>query len=76
MLRLHKMKKTCLAAGLLMYALSVCAQTEIDTAAVRAELNDIYKRDQKTRTGSDSAQFIAYIDSCNLAQVEALIAKY
>ncbi len=48
----------------------------IDTAAVVAELEAIYDRDQKTRSGRDSAAFIAYIDSCNLAQVKHLIDRY
>jgi hypothetical protein len=52
------------------------AQTTIDTAAIKSELNAILDRDQKTRTGSDSAAFMHYIDSCNLVQVEKLIAKY
>ncbi len=52
------------------------AQTAMDTSAVKAELDAIFKRDQKTRTGSDSAAFVAFIDSCNLAQVEAIVQKY
>lgn len=54
----------------------VFAQTTIDTAAIKKELSAIFDRDQKTRTGSDSAEFADYIDSCNLVQVESLIAKY
>ena len=50
--------------------------TTIDTTAIKNELNAILDRDQKTRTGRDSAAFIHYIDSCNLVQVEKLIAKY
>lgn len=52
------------------------AQTAIDTTAIKKELSVILDRDQKTRTGRDSAAFVDYIDSCNLAQVESLIAKY
>jgi len=52
------------------------AQTKIDTAAIKNELNAILDRDQKTRAHGDSAQFMSYIDSCNLVQVEALINKY
>jgi hypothetical protein len=54
----------------------VCAQTTLDTTAVKAELKAIFERDQKTRTGADSAAFVNYIDSCNQVQVKALIAKY
>lgn len=48
----------------------------IDTAAIKAELNAILDRDQKTRKGSDSTAFRSYLDSCNLVQVEKLISKY
>jgi hypothetical protein len=47
-----------------------------DTSAIKAGLLAIRERDQKTRTGKDSAVFMSYIDSCNLAEVEPLIAKY
>ena len=52
------------------------AQTTIDTAAIKNQLSAILERDQKTRTGKDSANFVNYIDSCNLVQVENLITKY
>jgi len=52
------------------------AQTESEIKAIKSELAEIRKRDQKTRTNGDSLEYIAYIDSCNLAQVERLIAKY
>lgn len=52
------------------------AQSGFDTLAIQKELADILVRDQKTRTGADSAQFMHYIDSCNLVQVEAIIAKH
>ncbi len=54
----------------------VHAQTSFDTIAVKAELKAIFERDQKTRKGTDSVAFINYIDSCNQAQVTALIDKY
>lgn len=54
----------------------VFAQATIDTTAIKKELSAIFDRDQKTRTGSDSAKFMNYIDSCNLVRVESLIAKY
>jgi hypothetical protein len=49
-------------------------QQPADTAAIKTELLAIRDRDQKTRTGRDSAAFADYIDSCNLVQVEKLIA--
>lgn len=52
------------------------AQTTIDTLAIQTELHAIYDRDQKTRTGADSASFMHYIDSCNLVQVKILLDKY
>lgn len=66
---------------LLLLLLFICtqpafAQTPFDTTAAKAELKAIYERDQKTRKSSDSTAFVNYIDSCNLVQVKALIAKY
>jgi hypothetical protein len=58
------------------FAEALFAQSRVDTAAIRNELSAILERDQKTRAHGDSAQFISYIDSCNLMQVEKLIAKY
>ncbi len=55
---------------------SLFAQTSIDTTGIRNTLEEILNRDQKTRTGKDSAAFMRYIDSTNLVQVELLIAKY
>lgn len=55
---------------------SSSAQTTIDTLSIQAELHAIYERDQKTRTGADSASFMQYIDSCNLVQVKMLLDKY
>lgn len=52
------------------------AQSTIDTLAIQTELHAIFERDQKTRTGADSASFMHYIDSCNLVQIEAIISKY
>jgi|SRR6185369_8536566 len=47
-----------------------------DTIAIKKQLELILDRDQKTRTRGDSIAFMEYIDSSNLVQVEALIAKY
>jgi hypothetical protein len=43
---------------------------------IKKELSAIWDRDQKTRTGADSAAFMSYIDSCLQVEVEMLIAKY
>jgi hypothetical protein len=47
-----------------------------DLTAIKKELSVLWDRDQKTRASGDSTAFMQYIDSCNLAQVEFLIAKY
>lgn len=52
------------------------AQDYTDTLAIKKQLEIILDRDQKTRTGGDSAAFMQFIDSTNLVQVESLIAKY
>lgn len=62
-----------LMLGLCNYSI---AQTAIDTLAIQTELHAIFERDQKTRTGADSASFMHYIDSCNLVQVKLLLDKY
>jgi hypothetical protein len=69
------MKKLYLLLVLL-FGQQAFAQKTLDTTAVKAELKAIFERDQKTRTGADSAAFVNYIDSCNQVQVKALIAKY
>jgi hypothetical protein len=53
----------------------ISAQT-LDTSAIKTQLEFIYERDQKTRAKGDSTQFMPFIDSCNLAQVEAIIARH
>lgn len=55
---------------------TIISQTVVDTTAIKNQLAQIKERDQKTRRGTDSAQFMQYIDSCNLVQVEALISQY
>lgn len=52
------------------------AQTFFDTTSVIKQLESIRDRDQKTRTGRDSVEYMRYLDSCNLAQMETLIFKY
>jgi len=47
-----------------------------DIPAIKKELQAIYERDQKTRTGADSTDFMEYIDSCNQVQVIAIIERY
>jgi hypothetical protein len=70
------LQKLNLATALLFIFGIGFAQPAADTAAIKKQLESIRQRDQKTRTGSDSTQFVAYIDSCNLVQVELLIAQY
>jgi hypothetical protein len=52
------------------------SQSGADTIAIKKQLEEIRDRDQKTRTGRDSAAFMQFIDSINLQQVELLIKKY
>lgn len=52
------------------------SQGKTDTASLKEQLSGIYDRDQKTRTKNDSVQFMQWIDSLNLIQVEAIIARY
>lgn len=52
------------------------AQSGFDTLAIQTELRAILERDQKTRTGADSASFMQFIDSTNLVRVEAILAQY
>src|SRR5262245_22426742 len=70
------MKRIILFLLLLIFASNSFAQNNVDTVAIKQQLSIIYDRDQKTRTGADSANFIEYIDSTNLVQVETLIKKY
>lgn len=52
------------------------AQTSYDTTAVIKQLDIIRDRDQKTRMGRDSIEYMRYLDSCNLVQIESLISQY
>jgi hypothetical protein len=47
-----------------------------DAMRIKQEFIDVYERDQKTRSGSDSAQYMNYIDSINLIFVERMIRRY
>lgn len=51
-------------------------QMPVDTIALKDELNNILVRDQRTRRNGDSTAYMQYIDSCNLVQVERIIATY
>jgi hypothetical protein len=62
----------CIAVSACVYA----QKQPADTASIKAALQIIRDRDQKTRTGRDSAEFMSYIDSCNLIPIEKLIAEY
>lgn len=55
---------------------SEIVKDNFDRTALKKELKAIYERDQKTRKGTDSAAYMGYIDSSNLARIEPLIAKY
>ncbi len=55
---------------------SEIVRDNFDRTALKKELKAIYERDQKTRKGTDSAAYMGYIDSSNLARIEPLIAKY
>jgi hypothetical protein len=55
---------------------SEMVKDHLDLLAIKKELKAIFDRDQKTRTGADSATFMHYIDSCNQVEVKSLIAKY
>lgn len=48
----------------------------VDLPTIKKDLAAIFERDQKTRSSGDSTQFMRYIDSCNLAQVEPLISRF
>jgi len=69
-------KKKLIVLLFLICWINSTAQTVIDTIAIQSELHAIFERDQKTRTGADSAAFMHYIDSCNLVQVKVLLEKY
>ncbi len=56
--------------------LDISAQTKIDTAAIRSQLELILKRDQMTRSTGDSAAFMFYFDSCNMAQLKKIVKTY
>jgi len=70
------MKKWIFFALLMPASALVFAQQPADTAAIKQTLKIIRDRDQKTRTGRDSAAFMQYIDSSNLVYIEMLIARY
>lgn len=71
------MHKFSIPIALLLYSLlPVSAQIPMDTVAIRQQLAIIHARDQKTRAQGDSIDYIQYIDSCNQAQVEKLVADY
>ena len=71
-----RMKKIMVLLIILGFPQQILAQTLMDTSAIISELAYILERDQKTRTGKDSAGFMRYIDSCNLVQIEKIIAEH
>jgi len=70
-----KKMKNLLSGFLLLVSVNSFSQIA-DTLAIKKQLELILDRDQKTRTRGDSSSFVKFIDSSNLVQVEALIAKY
>lgn len=77
---MNSVKRKIVIIGFFILLLNVhfklSAQEVIDTSALKKQLALIHDRDQKTRTGRNSAAFVQYIDSTNLVQVESLISKY
>lgn len=61
---------------LLFTAACFSGYSQSDIEGVKKTMADIFDRDQKTRTGKDSADFIHFIDSTNLVEVEAIIKKH
>jgi len=57
-------------------SVSKMVEGNFDPESTRGHLQLIFDRDQKTRAHGDSAQFMQYIDSCNLSCVEPLISLY
>jgi hypothetical protein len=55
---------------------SPSVMNHLDLRSIKQELIAIHERDQKTRAHGDSAEFMHYIDSCNLARVETLVHDY
>lgn len=55
---------------------SEMVKNNFDLNGLKNQLKTIYKRDQKTRKGEDSAAFMSYIDSTNLVQIRAIVDKY
>ncbi len=68
--------KLFLIVFILCYGHCIYAQQPADTVAIKKTLEIIREKDQKTRTGNDSATFMYYIDSTNLVVLESLISKY
>lgn len=64
-----------LLAFMILCRLTSLAQAPADTATLKAQLETILDRDQKTRTRGDSSAHMAFIDSTNLVYIEALISR-
>ena len=68
--------KSFLIFGFVYYGYWTYAQESSDISILKKTLEAIRERDQKTRTGKDSAEFVHYIDSTNLVEMEAIISRY
>ena len=58
------------------FFLLIDVTAQVDTTSVITMLDLIYHRDQKTRKNSDSIEYISFIDSSNLIQIEKIINQY
>ena len=75
-LQLSQTEKITLMLAFFMSSLTSYGQVSVDTVAIKTELDAILIRDQKTRRHGDSTAYMPFIDSCNLAQVERIVATY
>lgn len=77
MVALIGMSTKCILLALLATFLSLNIFAQIpDTTAIKQQLSVIRERDQKTRKGIDSAQYLLLIDSSNQVAIEKLIQQY
>lgn len=70
------MAKKILICLFILKGFYISAQSKVDTTAIRSQLELILKRDQMTRSTGDSAEFMQYLDSCNMAQLKKIIKTY
>ncbi len=68
-------RKYYLITLLFLITFNLSAQS-IDTTALKQQLIEIRSRDQKTRKGIDSAEYVRQIDSSNLVAIEKIIQQF